>query len=642
MCQKLKPFLGEKIEKLYLKYRMSSDFKSKQHIEQTILMLYTKHFESLLSKKQINLVPPYPQQSYGKYQLGDVLYNGDRVGKFGLYDEEITRHIGIFGITGTGKSNTSFKIITELLNKGKRLLIFDWKKQYRDLLTLNPCPNLEIFGFGNPQIPSFTFNPLLPPKGVSTSQYIEHISEIIANSYFCGEGVISILRKTLKELFTKTKVPTFTDVLNELYTKKYTGRMKDWLASTIRSIEAICHGGLCEMVNVEAPVMDTRKLLQKNVVLELAELGQSQKMFIIQSLLLQIYYHKIGSRVSEKLKNVIVIEEAHHILLQKKYQDGQEPITDVLLKEIREFGVGLIIIDQNPSLMSVPALANNFTTIGMFTKHSNDIHALSRSMFLTPDQTNQLGRLKRGEAIVKLAGRIFYPFLVQFPKVPILKGKIRDSDVALHMLFQGYLMHQDKFPTISDKRTQNQTTSTHSNTIQLPTEKDEPLKGTFLSPDAKAFLMDIDSFPFDGVTIRQKRLGISARRGVKAVKELEEKGIMKKVEVKVGKTKVHLFEILNDGRVRCEEYGIKLTPVPKNHGGILHRYWVDRVRQKYERDGYKVIVEYPLENGGFVDVVAEKGNEKIAIEVETGKSDVKRNIEKCNNSSFSNVIQVRV
>lgn len=31
------------------------------------------------------------------------------------------------------------------------------------------------------------------------------------------------------------------------------------------------------------------------------------------------------------VKNVIAIEEAHHILLGKDFSDGEEPITDILL-----------------------------------------------------------------------------------------------------------------------------------------------------------------------------------------------------------------------------------------------------------------------------------------------------------------------
>ena len=50
-------------------------------------------------------------------------------------------------------------------------------------------------------------------------------------------------------------------------------------------------------------------------------------------------------------------------------------------------------------------------------------------------------------------------------------------------------------------------------------------------------------------------------------------------------------------------------------------------------------MEYPIGNGKAVDVVAEKGNEKIAIEIETGRSNIEDNISKCI-SLFSKIVVV--
>ncbi len=49
-----------------------------------------------------------------------------------------------------------------------------------------------------------------------------------------------------------------------------------------------------------------------------------------------------------------------------------------------------------------------------------------------------------------------------------------------------------------------------------------------------------------------------------------------------------------------------------------------------------MIENYPLGNGKEIDIVVEKENEKIAIEIETGKSDIIANIEKC--AGFSQIL----
>ena len=289
------------------------------------------------------LPPPSPELAFGEYELGTIVYDDKPVCSFGLREKEFLRHIGIFGITGTGKSNVVLKLIDELINKGKKVFVFDWKKQYRDYLSIRPDADVLIFGVGNKNIPCFQFNPLIPPPGIEPYQFLEHVCQIVAQSYYCGEGVISLLRKAISSLYEKFGVydgrtdryPTFKDVLDYVYNLERKGRSRDWQESTLRSIEAVCHGGLGKIVNVQKPTMQLSELLKKNVFLELGDLGKSQKMFIIQSLLFYIYYYTMNRGVKEKFLNAIVIEEAHHILREHS-KTTKEPISDVILKEIRE------------------------------------------------------------------------------------------------------------------------------------------------------------------------------------------------------------------------------------------------------------------------------------------------------------------
>jgi hypothetical protein len=270
----------------------------KKKIEQCILALYQKNVDSILSTNKILLPPPDPGKAYGEYELGTVMYDDRQVCKFGLREKEFLRHLGLFGITGTGKSNVVFKIIDELMQKGKKVFIFDWKKQYRDYLSFRQDADILIFGVGNKEIPCFQFNPLIPPAGIEPYQYLEHVCQIVANSYYCGEGVISLLRKGINQLYEEFGVysgnaveyPTFKDVLEWLNNTEKKGRAKEWQDSAIRSLEAICHGGIGQIVNVQNPTMKLSELLNRNVILELGDLGQSQKSFIIQSLLTYLYY----------------------------------------------------------------------------------------------------------------------------------------------------------------------------------------------------------------------------------------------------------------------------------------------------------------------------------------------------------------
>ena len=52
---------------------------------------------------------------------------------------------------------------------------------------------------------------------------------------------------------------------------------------------------------------------------------------------------------------------------------------------------------------------------------------------------------------------------------------------------------------------------------------------------------------------------------------------------------------------------------------------------------YTVHEEFPIGGGKTIDLVAEKGGNRIAIEIETGKSDVESKIQKCFANGFKDI-----
>jgi len=72
---------------------------------------------------------------------------------------------------------------------------------------------------------------------------------------------------------------------------------------------------------------------------------------------------------------------------------------------------------------------------------------------------------------------------------------------------------------------------------------------------------------------------------------------------------------------------------------IRHEFWKNFYVRRFVDRGYSVAREAPR-RGGRVDVLAVKDDEKIGIEIETGKSDVVKNVRNCLRSGFSKVIVV--
>jgi hypothetical protein len=75
-------------------------------------------------------------------------------------------------------------------------------------------------------------------------------------------------------------------------------------------------------------------------------------------------------------------------------------------------------------------------------------------------------------------------------------------------------------------------------------------------------------------------------------------------------------------------------------GGPEHRYWKKRLAEHLRGQGWQATEEYPIGGGRAIDLVAQRGDERIAFEIETGNSDAAANVEKCLAVGFERVVVV--
>jgi len=119
-------------------------------------------------------------------------------------------------------------------------------------------------------------------------------------------------------------------------------------------------------------------ILSKTVILELDALTQQDKVFSIEALLLWIHHRRMIEKQRETFKHAILIEEARDIFSgERKSLVGGQSVMEITFREIRRFGETLIILDQHPSQISLPALGSTYCTIAMNQKHRSDINALA-------------------------------------------------------------------------------------------------------------------------------------------------------------------------------------------------------------------------------------------------------------------------
>lgn len=620
--QKLRPILGERLDALWLEYQLSP--KKRSEIEGFLQLLAAKHLGKPYATRQIFLEPPLPEQSKGEYELGTVLYGGNECGSFGLRQHEWIQHVGIFGRTGSGKTNVGFLIAKSLLARGIPILVFDWKRNYRDLLQLTEPSQLCVYTVGR-NIAPFAFNPLIPPEGTEPSIWLKKLIEIMCHVYWLGEGVAYLLQEAIDAVYDQFGVysgltqswPSLLDVKEWLSSTKVKGREAQWMDSAKRAISTLCYGDIGKVLNVRQPV-DLRSLLRTSAVLELDALTNADKTFLVESMLLWVHHYRLQERSREVFKHAIVIEEAHHVLLKRK--QSKESIMDVILREIRELGESIILIDQHPSLISVPSLGNTYCTIAMNLKHGSDVSTIANAMLLGAEEKEYAGKLPVGHGIVRLQGRWYKPFLVRFPLVEVDKGKVSDQELA------------------------GQSASFSALTADIRAQ--EAQKGEIvpmrmaekLTKEEIELLRDVMEKTTCGVAERYSRLGFSSYSGNKVRNSLVAKGLVELADISTGKGRVMLLWLTEQGKEALRDLGIDV-PV-RGRGGPEHEYWKERVAKHLRKLGYRVEIEKAVGSGKTIDLVASKDRMQLAIEIETGNSNVQENCEKCLLAGYENVLVV--
>jgi len=625
--QKLRPVYGPRLDDLWQTYLLV-DAKTRALLEAS-LRAELASLGSTYEDAEILLTPPSAEKAAGEVPLGTIYYAGKPVCEFGLRLPEFLQHVALFGRSGAGKTNVCFLLLRALSEKGIPFLVFDWKRNYRDVHGLPGFERLEVMTVGRSVAP-FAFNPLRPPPGTERRVWLKKLIEVMAHAYFLGEGVEYLLQEALDAVYRTRADPTLADVRDWLLNYNAKGRQAAWMDSALRAVGVLCFGQVGEVLNSPRP-MDPAKLLEGFVVLELDALTNSDKTFLIESLLLWIHHFRLQEPDRERLKHVVVIEEAHHVLLRKKQEaTGEEAVTDVILREIRELGEAIVVLDQHPSLISKPALGNTYCTLAFNLKHRGDLSMMADSLLLEREESKVLGRLDVGWGLVKLQGRWHRPFLVKFPHFSVDKGRVTDA-----------MLQKAAEPSTSIFSTSSEPPGTPSpahpsggiQALVPPTER----MPSALEEGVVRLLADIHQYPLSNIPKRFLRCHLSTGSGVRLLSLTQRTGLLSSAYVRTPKGRARWLELTSAGAAAL---GLPPPGRPRE-GGPEHRYWVARARAWLEAQGYRVELDAPVP-GGFVDLVAIKPGGRVAVEVETGKSDAIANVHRLRGAGFDRVLVVAI
>jgi Holliday junction resolvase-like predicted endonuclease len=657
LCRKLKPVLGKKVDALYAAYLSESDAGGKADIEQTLELLAAKHLSQDYNIDRSPFPPPSKRFSgSGEIKLGSISYANKELYPFYLKNSRLKEHLLIAGRSGSGKTNLTFVLMRGIMEWGIKVLAMDWKRGYRDLMRLHP--KLRVYTIGR-DISPFRFNPLIPPPGCEPQIWIKMIVDVLASAYLGGEGVISLMVAGLDHLFseagvydkTQTHWPTIQDLLAWLRKTKLRGRAGMWQASAERILLAMTYGEFGSVLNTQDN-SHVVELLDHNAVMEMDGLSSSSdRTMFSEALTLYLYRYRLARGPQQKLTNIIILEEAHNLLL-KKSSDSKESILETSIRMVRQYGLGYVFVDQSASLISQVAFANSYATIALSQKLRSDIQAISSAMNLSDEQREAMSTLPIGSAVVRLADEHPEPFLIKIPLCPVNEGSVSDEQVrkvmqtyysnsSLNNALTNQLSVVSPIPS-PDKKKENTDTNTNINT-HPPSPNRSQDTSSYTNPPREEmsreeirFLSDIISRLLSTTVSRYQRLNLSRRRGNAVRQHLAKGSIIEAVSIATRSGQVMLYQLTELGRSVCRD--LNLDPGPRPRESLEHRYWINKTARYFEVKGYDIIREHVIKGNGAIDLLAYRSGERIAIEVETGKSDTKENINKIKNSGFDKII----
>jgi len=394
-----------------------------------------------------SLNPPLPDSPANTLDMGNLLEGGEEIPglSYAVDLDSLTRHVFITGITGSGKSNTCRRLITELMQSGKNFLVIEpAKDEYVQLaLAYNQAKTFDreiaVYmpgrnDWGGQPLGDLRLNPFdivqIPGATTQVMPHLDRLKSIFNASFPMYEILPVILEEALVDLYDSQGWleetlppdgigrPTLEQLHNRItgvvrekgYEERITANITAALRTRIGSLLRGWKGRLFDHPT-STPWPD---LFDRPVVVNLQYLGDDADKCFTMALLLNFMYEyrqaqheSLGSPESSELRHLAIIEEAHRVLRSAPQRsDSANPQAKMgemfadILAEIRAYGQGMAIIDQVPSKLVPDAIKNTNLKIIHRLVAADDRQSMSGALALTEDQAMVIARLKVGQAII--------------------------------------------------------------------------------------------------------------------------------------------------------------------------------------------------------------------------------------------------
>lgn len=382
---------------------------------------------------------PTKVEAAGDYNIGRVLKGEKVLHEFGLRNREISTNFFVAGITGSGKTTTVLTFLYQWFLEGKSAIVFDWKADHINLLkplqslNVSLADRLWIFSVGKD---GFKFNPLRPPESVDVLTWIETFTDMFIHAFGLREPSASILVRCLKKLYEQSDThPTLAELRDKVQDYPPLSNFdRESKRSILTRLLLMTEASLGSVFSTRIGVK-LEDILKKFVILDLSRVPLLEnKRFLIEVIYGMVYEYLKEKDDREKTKGLFVIEEAHNVFGPKTNFDKDIMLKpEVALCEMRDFGWGTIVVDQQPSKLSSEVIANTATKISHKLVRKEDREVMANAMGLNKEQSEHLELLSKGEVFVKL-DRDSFPYTFHARIQPVtFTGQVTRDEIKEYM-----------------------------------------------------------------------------------------------------------------------------------------------------------------------------------------------------------------
>jgi DNA helicase HerA-like ATPase len=378
---------------------------------------FGRNIFSLSNSEPINGIKLGKVYHMGKCEDTDVMLN----------KKSLSMHTFITGSTGSGKSNTIYKMLDELNNKDIKFLVIEPAKgEYKHVL--GHREDVTVLGTNHYQTKLLKINPFKFAKGVHVLEHIDRLIEIFNVCWPMYAAMPAVLKEAVEKSYeaagwdldmsdnkyNESLYPTFADVLVKLndvikesaFSEELKGNYIGALVTRVKSLTNGINGRI-----FSSDEIDNEILFDTNVIVDLSRVGSVEtKSMIMGILIMRLQEHRMTQGgMNKPLRHVTVLEEAHNILKRTSTEQSSEGSNLVgksvemlanSIAEIRTYGEGFIIADQSPGMIDMSAIRNTNTKIILRLPDLSDRELVGKAAGLTDDQIVELTKLETGVAAI--------------------------------------------------------------------------------------------------------------------------------------------------------------------------------------------------------------------------------------------------